>query len=84
MQFGPADWSFLPNMFERMKSVLPFIKISDWPFLRGTVDIATTSLHKILKNLIITIQTSFRVALMQSHRGSIHSPHNILNIIMNE
>ncbi len=30
MQFGPADWHFLQNVFECMKSVWPFIKISDW------------------------------------------------------
>ncbi len=39
MQFGPVDWPFSPNVFECMKSVWPFMKISDWPFLRNTVDI---------------------------------------------
>ncbi len=38
MQFGPADWPFLPHAFECMKSVWPFIKISDWPFLHNTID----------------------------------------------
>ncbi len=38
MQFGPADWPFLPNEFKCMKIVWPFIKISDWPFLRNTID----------------------------------------------
>ncbi len=39
MQFGSADWPFLPNAFECMKSVWPYIKISDWLILRNTVDI---------------------------------------------
>ncbi len=38
MQFGGADWLFLPNAFEGMKAVWPFIKISDRPFLRNAVD----------------------------------------------
>ncbi len=43
MQFGPADWPFLPTAFGSMKIVWPFSKISDWPFLRNTVDIHMNS-----------------------------------------
>ncbi len=42
-QFDPADLPFSPNAFECMKSVLPSIKISDWIFLRNTVDIKKRS-----------------------------------------
>ncbi len=43
MQFDPADWPFLPNAFECMKSVWSFIKISDWSFLRNIVDMGNCS-----------------------------------------
>ncbi len=39
MQFGPADWPFLPNEFECVQqTVWLFIKMSDWHFLRNTID----------------------------------------------
>ncbi len=38
MQFGLADQLFLPNAFECIKSIWPFIKISGWPFWHNTVD----------------------------------------------
>ncbi len=43
MQFGPADWSFLPNEFECIQTVWPFIKMSDWPFLRNNIDMSSFS-----------------------------------------
>ncbi len=39
MQFGPADWPFLPNEFECIQTVWLFIKMSDWPFLGNTINI---------------------------------------------
>ncbi len=39
MHLRPANWLFLPNAFECMKPLWPFIKISDWPFLPKTVNL---------------------------------------------
>ncbi len=39
MQFGPADCPFLPNDFKCVQTVWLFIKMSDWPILRNTIDI---------------------------------------------
>ncbi len=38
MQFGHADWPFLPNDFKCVQTVWLFIKMSDWPFLRNTIN----------------------------------------------
>ncbi len=38
MQFGSADWSFLPIEFECVQTVWLFIKMSDWPFLRNIIE----------------------------------------------
>ncbi len=40
MQFGPADWPFLPNEFECIQTVWLFIRMSDWLFLRNTSDMS--------------------------------------------
>ncbi len=73
IQFCPADWPFQTNEFEPMKTVWPFVKISDRPFLRNTVVLPYIINPPDIDNSPANIFfCSNRFEFYRSHRGLPH------------